>query len=416
MSDTTIRTRFNRRDFLKAAAISASLVPAYALLTGCAPAAPAAPTTAPAPAAKPTEAPKAADAAKPTEAPKPAAVTPATQSQPAAAGAVKMRWTGLDAVYAVGFPEAYAEAGKRYGATFDFEVTPGDYSAAILTQMAAGTPPDILRTECQVFTTLAGKDVLGDITPYMNDKSFNKDAYFPQLLAGYNWKGKNYSLPEDLQPVSMTYYNKKLFTEAKEPFPTNDWDWKKLVEVATRLTKVSGGRTQSYGYHSQANQWFNHVYAAGGNYIDSIDSPTKVQFSDPKVIEGIQFKTDLIQKLKVSPSPEALTEAGMSDAQLFATGRIAMYTAGTWVAADFLKAGKSLEWGVFITPTGQQGQRKYSTGGSGWAMPKGYKNPELAWKVISFVNGDEGQRIIMSKKQKPWIGFVSTKQFAAEQA
>jgi ABC-type glycerol-3-phosphate transport system substrate-binding protein len=49
-------------------------------------------------------------------------------------------------------------------------------------------------------------------------------------------------------------------------------------------------------------------------------------------------------------------------------------------------------------------------------MPKGYKNAELAWKVISFVNGDEGQRIIMSKKQKPWIGFVSTKKFADEQA
>jgi ABC-type glycerol-3-phosphate transport system substrate-binding protein len=93
-------------------------------------------------------------------------------------------------------------------------------------------------------------------------------------------------------------------------------------------------------------------------YLDSIDSPTKFTFGDPKVVEGIQFRTDLIQKLKIAPSPEAVTEAGMSDTQLFATGRIALYTAGTWQAADRLKAGKSLDWGIIITPKGRQGQRK----------------------------------------------------------
>jgi multiple sugar transport system substrate-binding protein len=138
-----------------------------------------------------------------------------------------MRWTGLDQVYAIGFPEAYAEAGKRYGATFDFEVTPGDYAAIILTQMAAGTPPDILRTECQVFTRFVGKDVLQDLTPYMMAKSFDKEAYSPQLLAVYLWKGKYFSLPEDLQPISMTFYNRKLFSDANEPVPTNEWDWDK---------------------------------------------------------------------------------------------------------------------------------------------------------------------------------------------
>ncbi|HEY3108484.1 MAG TPA: extracellular solute-binding protein, partial [Chloroflexota bacterium] len=205
----------------------------------------AAPTSAPAKAAEPAkpaaEAPKPAEPTKPAaEAPKPAAEptkpaaapakeaekpsTPAAAAAPGKPGAVKMRWTGLSATYAIGFPEAFNEAGKRFGAEFDLEVVPGDYVTRILTQFAAGQPPDVFRVENQVFTTFVGKGALHDLTPYTKDPSFNTEEYFPQLLKSYFWKGKYYGLPEDLQPASPMFYNRKLFDDAKEPYPTNDLD------------------------------------------------------------------------------------------------------------------------------------------------------------------------------------------------
>jgi multiple sugar transport system substrate-binding protein len=381
---------------------------------------------APAGAKAPAEAPKAAEPTKPAAEPtKPAAApakeaekpsTPAAAAAPGKPGAVKMRWTGLSATYAIGFPEAFNEAGKRFGAEFDLEVVPGDYVTRVLTQFAAGQPPDVFRVENQVFTTFVGKGALQDLTPYTKDPSFNTEEYFPQLLKSYFWKGKYYGLPEDLQPASPMFYNRKLFDDAKEPYPTNELDWPATLEMAKRMTKSSGGRTQVFGYHVVNRFWHTHVYAFGTHYVDSIDDPTRFTFTDPKVVEAFQYKVDLIHKHKVSPTPEAMTEGGMSEGQLFSTGRIAAYTAGTWESADFLQAGKSLNWGMVISPKGFDGKRKYPTGGSGWAIPAGHKNADLAWKINSFVNGPEGQKIIIDTKPKPTVWFFSVKKVADAQA
>ncbi len=98
------------------------------------------------------------------------------------------------------------------------------------------------------------------------------------------------------------------------------------------MTKTEGDRTSQYGFHlaETAADRNLFVYSNGGTVADSVETPTKATFDDPKTIEGMQFWSDLIHTHKVAPSPGFFKQGGMGGGDLFATGRLAMFVGGYW--------------------------------------------------------------------------------------
>ena len=271
-----------------------------------------------------------------------------------------------------------------------FEHTPyTGYDSKILTRIAGGAAPDIIATEVNYFVTFASKEVLENLSPYVEkDPEFGQEEFFPEILGRFTRDGKLYAVPRDVAPFACVFYNKQLFDQAGIPYPTDDWTWDDLLRIARQLTKKdTSGRTVQYGFYGWA--WQNFAYGNGGGLVDDPKKPTRTLISDPKTVAGLQFYSDLANLYQVMPTPTALANLGMGVDTMFASGRLAMFLSGVWETP--LLRNYKFGWDVAMFPKNREGLRAFGTGGSGYAILRSSKHKDAAWEVIKALTGEAGQ-------------------------
>jgi len=269
------------------------------------------------------------------------------------------------------------------------------YVDKLLTRIAGGGSPDIICTEVDLFVTFQSKDVLLNLTPFIEeDPEFNLADFFPEVIDRFTVGDKLYSIPRDTAPFACVYYNKKVFDREDIPYPSDDWDWNDLLDTSIKLTKIENDKITRYGFYAWA--WQNFVYSNGGRLVDSVKNPTRCLLDQEEAIKGLEFYTDLIHKYKVAPSPVAMSNLAMGVQTMFVTGRLAMFSSGIWETPSLRKI-KDLEWDVVMFPKGPEGVRGFGTGGSGYSILKSTKHPKEAWEVIKALSGKDGQ-IMLARK------------------
>jgi multiple sugar transport system substrate-binding protein len=94
----------------------------------------------------------------------------------------------------------------------------GDYYARILTQIAAGDPPDLLQIGDDAVPMFVDRGAFVPLDEFIAGADFPLDTgiYLPGVLEPGQWNGKQYLLPKDFSPLAV-YYNKRLFDEAGCP-------------------------------------------------------------------------------------------------------------------------------------------------------------------------------------------------------
>lgn len=278
-----------------------------------------------------------------------------------------------------------------------FEHTPyTGYISKVLTRIAGGAAPDIIATEVDYFVTFATKGVLEDLTPYetADPEGFERTDFFPQIIDRFTYNGKLLAAPRDIAPFACVFYNKKVFDEAKTPYPTDDWNWSDMLRLARELTKKdSTGRISQYGFYTWA--WQNFIYGNGGGLVDDVKHPTKTLLDSDSSIMGLQFYADLSNLYETMPTPTAFTNFGMGVDRMFASGRIAMFLSGIWETPQF--RNYNFEWDVVMFPKNDKGVRAFGTGGTGYSILKSSKHKKAAWEVIKALTGPEGQRRFAEK-------------------
>ena len=280
----------------------------------------------------------------------------------------------------------------------ELQHTPGvsNYTDKLLTRVAGGASPDVAFAEVKIFVDFQVQDLFLSLNSFIeNDPEFNLNDYFPDVVKRFTRDGKVYGIPRDTAPFACVYYNKRLFDEAGVPYPTDDWTWSDLLEKAKVLTKTDErGRIFQYGFYGGFYQ--NFVYSNGGSLVDNVEHPTRCTLDEPKTIGGLQFYSDLFNKYKISPDPNAVSNIGMSCNQLFMTGKVAMYNSGIW-ETPMLRTIKDFDWDIVMFPKGPTGIRAFGTGGSGYCILKSAKYPEAAWEVVKALAAKEGQIMLAEK-------------------
>ncbi len=170
----------------------------------------------------------------------------------------------------------------------------------------------------------------------------------------------------------LCLYNKDLFSKAGiSTFPTN---WEDFLAAAKTLTS-----NNVYGFAMNQNSsyawpWFYQ------NKVRLYDADKKVLTMDnDSAYEALQFQADLVYKHKVSPVP---LNTGSYDGpqKLFSAGRAAMIITGPWDIKPILTGSPNLNWGIAGALKHQV--QATAAAGSGLAIPKEAKNPEMAWELI----------------------------------
>ncbi len=275
------------------------------------------------------------------------------------------------------------------------ESIPDNYFEKLVTAFAAGKPPDVLLLDSVIIPKFVEANVLLDLSPFLQENpNFREEDYFGEVFQIGVKDGKVYSLPKDFTPM-VVYYNKKIFDEAKVPYPKDGWTWQDFLGSAKAITtKNENPREHRYGclvapYAYQNIFW---LWQNNGDVL-SPDGTYAVGFLDSKEsIEAIRFYTELVTKHHVAPDPTTRQALG---GEIFQTGKVAMVVSGHWWIPT-LRASRTKEFSlenIGIVGLPRNKSRVTTIYESGWAVAKKSKHPSEAVSLAIFLSSAEAQKV-----------------------
>jgi multiple sugar transport system substrate-binding protein len=258
------------------------------------------------------------------------------------------------------------------------EGIPGQYVEKMLLNFIAGTAPDVVTLDASSAAIFIDNGFLTDLTPLVKaDPEFDLDAYYPNVVGIARRGERLFAIPGDFTPMVM-YYNKDLFDRAGVAYPREGWTFAEFRETARRLSR--GQEQYGFVFTNWMPGWVMWLWNNGGDVLSPDGKRATSVLDSPANVETVTFLRDLVRRDGSAPS---LSETAAMGVDLFATGRAAMTVSGHWMIPTY-KSAQDIDWrrlGVVSLPTnvGRSHTVMYE---AGFAISKGAKNPELAWKFI----------------------------------
>lgn len=227
---------------------------------------------------------------------------------------------------------------------------------------------------------------------------------------------KIYSLPNTVGTWAV-FYNKKIFDDAKVPYPKGEWTWDQYVETAKKLTDTSKGI-----YGSAMPDYDNMLYLlAAQRGIDGYKADGSSNYDDPAFRESLQWYGDLGTKLKIQPSwLEIKSKKIPFDA--FMNGKYAMEFVGTWFSfAPQDPKTYPRDWKIGITQPPVDPKGKNNIGiTTGTGVNKNSKHPKEAADFVKWFaensykyGGGIPARVDLSKEETDKIFSEMASKFPA---
>jgi multiple sugar transport system substrate-binding protein len=234
------------------------------------------------------------------------------------------------------------------------ECFPGaDYFQKLNTLAAGGTLGDVWWiSSIEGYYRLAATGISAPVDDLVKAANFDLTQLYQQNVDASRLQGKLHGLPQLSHPGRVgLYYYKPVFDAAKVDYPTDKWTYDDLVATAQKLTNAKDG---VWGFMDPERSYFSvlvYLRAFGGDVINS--DGTKCPLDAAESVAGLQFISDLYNKLMVSDRPGAST---LGAQQLCAANKLGMYQSGFWGNAirDYVKEGT---WDVVPMPFGPTTKR-----------------------------------------------------------
>ena len=278
------------------------------------------------------------------------------------------------------------------------EILDGEsYHRKLPIMIASDSAPDIF--ECvpespASFPSYASKRAYVDLGPLVERDGIDLDQWFPKVIASCRFEGKLYILPKKLNAPGAVHYNMDLFDQAGLPYPDRDWTWDQAIELARQLTKdLDGdGRVDQWGLSAPIAQGYVGPIMRGWEWVRD----GGVNIDDPLFYETLQRMADLIHVERVAPTLEETERSGLPNYLLFTTGKVAMQPGRRWQTAIYKREiGDAFRWDTVWLPLPAEGaQRRYAIGSEAWGIYRGSEMVEEAWKVLKWLSGPEGSRVL----------------------
>jgi multiple sugar transport system substrate-binding protein len=267
--------------------------------------------------------------------------------------------------------------------------------------LASGNPPDFVEgTGVTDLPNLAARGLALNLDPYLAKSTVLKKSDLQPINDVWRFDGKvegqgsYYGIVKDYSQDSTIWFNKKLFDQAKVPYPseTEPLTYDQVLEIGRKLTVRQGGKTQVFGFDAL---WANpsvtspslmQMIQQQGSTLFSMDLTT-ADFTAPEALKALQWYVDYAQA-HVGSSPLDPNPDGW-DGPLFLADRVAITYAGFWFGGEIATDTHGLADHVGFAPALQMGSQRLSScfGAVGSWIPAASKNPDAAWKVMEYFHG-----------------------------
>jgi ABC-type glycerol-3-phosphate transport system substrate-binding protein len=268
--------------------------------------------------------------------------------------------------------------------TVEFEPVPSGRSRdKLLTQVAGGNAPDVAFMDAGAVGEFATRGALQNLEGYIaGSEVVTADDYVDAFWNMGVVEGSAYGLPLDGETTGL-FYRTDLFEQAgiEEPPAT----WEEFEQTAAALTDPA---KRQYGVAvfsgEAAYYWYPWLWQAGGEVLS--EDGQDVEFDSPEGQEAAEFYVNLA---KYTP-PDYLASDSWNGRVAFASGKVAMYIAGSWFAGQMLSEFPDIDgkWASAPLPEGDAGCATTLAGDS-LAMFGTSEQKDAAWLWIEFLSRPE---------------------------
>ncbi|AIE87176.1 extracellular solute-binding protein [Fimbriimonas ginsengisoli] len=278
------------------------------------------------------------------------------------------------------------------------------YENKLLASYAANDAPDVANMNPNRFRMFAGRGALVPLSTFsdLNGPDVDLAGRYPNYIKAFTYENKLYAIPRDVACSAYIYYNKRLFREAKIPYPDGTWTWDTntrpelrehdFVWVMSELTKRRPGEARPFQYGfapSWPQLWMETLLLSSNVRMwDNDDHPTKLFLDRPMNVEVFQFAADCINHNHWIPSNNDVSMgAGSSMQDEFRKGKIAMIESGAWEIKDMREKMRE-DWDIAPFPRFARGTTASLPGeGNGLAIFSTCQHKSEAWEWIKFFCG-----------------------------
>ncbi len=301
---------------------------------------------------------------------------------------------GVTVKLAENFKNANAD---KYKVTTD-ETAWGDFVQKIKLQFVAKndvTP--VFFTDSMQAMTFGAQGAVADLTEWA-DKELDKELYTSALTAITDTEGRLWGVPHGVNSVAVLY-NKDVFDARGVAYPTEDWTWQDMLDMAKELTYDSDGdgEVDVYGIQYSYNitlGWLPFMAAVGVNPYK--DDYRNSNLDDPKVKEAMEKYAQPINDGLRMPAADLAAYGGN---QAFADGKIAMNLVQYSVVNGINMNYPGLNYDAVIMPIGWNGERSCIYVPNTWQVYAGLdenvKAAALDW--LKYFLSEEAQMLIAAE-------------------
>ncbi|MCD7107704.1 sugar ABC transporter substrate-binding protein [Rhizobium sp. DKSPLA3] len=260
------------------------------------------------------------------------------------------------------------------------------------TMVSAGDVPDVIEMPDTWLSLYANNGMLESLEPYLKEWEHTKDLSARTLELGRDVKDTAYMLPYGFYLRAM-FYNKKLLERAGVTEPPKTLE--AFAEASKKVSAIPG----KYGYCLRGgpgglNGWvmFGASMAGSNSFFNEDGTST---FDSPGWIKGLTYVVDLY---KNGYAPKDSVNWGFNEIVAgFYSGTCAFLDQDPDALIAIAQRMKAEDFGVMTMPKGPDGKTFPTIGFAGWSMMASSANKDLSWKLISTLEGPEGN-IAWNKK------------------
>ncbi len=281
---------------------------------------------------------------------------------------------------------------------FEMEAVPmqnDPYKTKLITAMSANELPDVfIHWTGGPMVSYIDSGMVYDITEYMNKDNY-KHKFLDASIQQATYKDSIWAVPVENVSPALMFYNKKLFADNGLEVPKTLDEFEKVSDTFVQKgiipialankTKWPGSIVYGYVLDRLAGP---NAFADANNGVTGFDTAdfqaaaTKIQSWSQKGYFGKDFN--------------GIDYDAGQDRQLFYNGKAAMYIMGGWFL--FTAKGENPEFvenvGVMQFPANPDSKGKASEyigtmGDNFYSVSKNSKNPEMAFKAITYLLDDQ---------------------------
>jgi multiple sugar transport system substrate-binding protein len=261
--------------------------------------------------------------------------------------------------------------------------------------LASNEPPDLVRAPAVGSARSNAQGLVTDLDPYLAKSSVLKKEDLLPVNDSFRWDGKQighgpyYGIAKDWSQDATLWYNRALFEQAGiQPLSTTEpISYDELLEIATKLTKKSGGKTEVYGL---GVEWAWNLFAPismmilqqGGDVYNT--DLTETDMTTAQALRALKWYVDFA---KVGVGPTSLDPApDGADLSLFLAKRMAITQDGYWYGGNFVEGPDEIKANVAMAPAPVMGDKRISPTYAGWGayIPAKAKHKDEAWRFMEY--------------------------------